>query len=81
VPNYSDQSDGMKLDGVRPGSPAEKAGMRAGDFVVKLGKVPIKNVYDYTYALGEMRGGEEIEAVIRRDGKEMTVKITPEKRQ
>jgi hypothetical protein len=81
VPNYSDQSDGMKLDGVRPGSPAEKAGMRAGDIVVKLGKMAIKNVYDYTYALGEMRGGEEIEAVLRRDGKEMTVKITPEKRQ
>ena len=81
VPNYSDQSDGMKLDGVRPGSPAEKAGLRAGDIVVRLGKMPIKNVYDYTYALGEMRGGEEIEAIIRRDGKEMTMKITPEKRQ
>ena len=81
VPNYSDQSDGLKLDGVRPGSPAEKAGLRAGDVVVKLGKMPIKNVYDYTYALGEMRGGEEVEAVIRREGKEMTLKITPEKRQ
>jgi hypothetical protein len=81
VPNYSDQSDGLKLDGVRPGSPAEKAGLRAGDIVVKLGKMPIKNVYDYTYALGEMRGGEEVETVIRRDGKEMTLKITPEKRQ
>lgn len=81
VPNYSDQSDGLKLDGVRPGSPAEKGGLRAGDIVVKLGKMPIKNVYDYTYALGEMRGGEEVEAVIRRDGKEMTLKITPEKRQ
>jgi aminopeptidase YwaD len=81
VPNYSDQSDGMKLDGVRPGSPAERAGLRAGDIVVRLGKTPVKNVYDYTYALGEMRAGEEVEALIRRDGKEMAVKITPEKRQ
>jgi hypothetical protein len=81
VPNYSDQSDGMKLDGVRPGSPAEKAGLRAGDIVLKLGKTPIKNVYDYTYALGEMRPGEEIEALIKRDGKEVTVKIVPDKRQ
>lgn len=80
VPNYSDQNEGLKLDGVRPGSPAEKAGLKAGDVVIKLGKLPIKNVYDYTYALGEMRGGEEVEAVIKRDGKEMTVKITPEKR-
>jgi len=43
--------------------------------------MPIKNVYDYTYALGEMRGGEEVEVVIRREGKEMPLKITPEKRQ
>lgn len=81
VPNYSDQSEGMKLDGVRPGSPAEKAGLQAGDFIVKIGKLPIKNVYDYTYALGEMRGGEEVEVIIRRNGKEMTIKLTPEKRQ
>jgi C-terminal processing protease CtpA/Prc len=81
VPNYSDQSDGMRLDGVRPASPAEKAGLRAGDVVVSLGKTPVKNVYDYTYALGEMRPGEEVDVVIRRDGKQMTLKITPEKRQ
>ncbi|MEK6300701.1 MAG: M28 family peptidase [Acidobacteriota bacterium] len=81
VPNYSDQSDGMKLDGVRPASPAERAGLRAGDFVMMLGKTPIKNVYDYTYALGEMRAGEEVDVVIKRDGKQMNLKITPEKRQ
>jgi aminopeptidase YwaD len=81
VPNYSDQSEGMKLDGVRPASPADRAGLRAGDIVVMLGKTPIKNVYDYTYALGEMRAGEEVEVIIRRDGRELNLKITPEKRQ
>jgi aminopeptidase YwaD len=81
IPNYSDQSDGMKLDGVRPGSPAERAGLKAGDLITRLGKTPVKNVYDYTYALGELRAGEEVEIAIRRDGREMTLKITPEKRQ
>ncbi|HLG13229.1 MAG TPA: M28 family peptidase [Blastocatellia bacterium] len=81
VPNYSDQSDGLKLDGVRPGSPAERAGLRAGDIVVKLGTIPIKNVYDYTYALGELRPNEEVNVVIRRDAAELTLKITPDKRQ
>jgi hypothetical protein len=80
IPNYSDQQDGMKLDGVRPGSPAERAGLKAGDIVVKLAATPIKNVYDYTYALGEMRAGQEVDVVIRRDGREMTLKLTPEKR-
>ncbi|MEN3332727.1 MAG: hypothetical protein V7641_2092 [Blastocatellia bacterium] len=81
IPNYADQSDGMKLDGVRPGSPAERAGLKAGDLVTRLGKTPVKNVYDYTYALGEMRAGEEVEIAIRRDGRDMILKITPEKRQ
>jgi Zn-dependent M28 family amino/carboxypeptidase len=80
VPNYSDQNEGLKLDGVRAGSPAEKAGLKAGDILSRLGNVPIKNVYDYTYALGEMRAGIEVEVVLKRDGKEMKLKITPEKR-
>jgi hypothetical protein len=80
VPNYADQTDGLKLDGVRPDSPAERAGLRAGDVVVKLGGVDVKNVYDYTYALEELKAGVEIEMVVRRDSKLMTVMITPDKR-
>jgi aminopeptidase YwaD len=80
VPNYSEQTDGLKLDGVRPGSPAERAGLKAGDIVVKLGKTAVKNVYDYTYALEGLRAGEETEMDIRRDGQLITLKITPEKR-
>ncbi|HWP43465.1 MAG TPA: M28 family peptidase, partial [Blastocatellia bacterium] len=81
VPNYSDQNDGLKLDGVRPGSPAERAGLQAGDVVTNLAGIPINNVYDYTYALGELKAGEEIEVVIRREGREMRLKLTPDKRQ
>ncbi|MBI3650128.1 MAG: M28 family peptidase [Acidobacteria bacterium] len=81
VPSYAEQSDGLKLDGVRPASPAEKAGLKAGDVIVKLAAFPIKNVYDYTAALSELKANETIDVVIRRDGKELTLKLTPEKRQ
>ena len=81
VPNYAEQSDGLKLDGVRPASPAEKAGLKAGDTITKIGTFTIKNVYDYTAALGELKADEAIDVVIRRDGKELTLKLTPEKRQ
>src|SRR5262249_33499019 len=80
VPNYADQADGLKLDGVRPDSPAERAGLKAGDVVVKLGRVDVKNVYDYTYALEELKAGVEIEMLVRRNGKLMTVMITPDNR-
>jgi Zn-dependent M28 family amino/carboxypeptidase len=81
VPSYAEQTDGLKLDGVRAGSPAEKAGLKAGDVIIKLATFNIKNVYDYTAALGELKPDEQIDVVVRRDGKELTLKLTPEKRQ
>src|SRR6266516_2499715 len=80
IPNYADSNDGLKLDGVRDDSPAAKAGLKAGDKVVKLAGHDVKNVYDYTYALGEMKAGQEYEVEVLRDGKRLTMKITPEAR-
>src|SRR5207247_11414820 len=77
IPNYADSNDGLKLDGVRDDSPAAKAGLKAGDRVVKMAGHDVKNVYDYTYALGEMKAGQEYEVELIRDGKRMTLKITP----
>lgn len=77
IPNYADSNDGLKLDGVRDDSPAAKAGLKAGDKVVKLAGREVKNVYDYTYALGEMKAGQEYEIEVMRDGQRLTMKITP----
>ena len=77
IPNYADSNDGLKLDGVRDDSPAAKAGLRAGDRIVKLAGRDIHNVYDYTYALGEMKAGQEYEVEVSRDGQRLTLKITP----
>ena len=80
IPNYADSNDGLLLDGVREDSPAAKAGLKAGDKVVKLAGREIKNVYDYTYALGEMKAGVEYEVEVMRDGKRLTLKLTPSAR-
>jgi S1-C subfamily serine protease len=54
--------------------------LKAGDKVVKLAGREVKNVYDYTYALGEMKAGQEYEIEVMRDGQRLTMKITPEAR-
>ena len=77
IPNYADSNDGLKLDGVRDDSPAAKAGLKAGDKIVKMAGRDVKNVYDYTYALGEMKAGQEYEVEIVRGGERLTLKITP----
>jgi aminopeptidase YwaD len=80
IPNYSDSNDGLLLDGVRDDSPASKAGLKAGDRIVKIGSRDIKNVYDYTYALGEMKAGQEYIIEVMRASEKLTLKITPEAR-
>jgi hypothetical protein len=77
IPNYAETNDGLKLDGVRDDSPASKAGLKAGDRIVKMAGHEVKNVYDYTYALGEMKAGQEYEVEIVRGSERLTLKITP----
>ena len=80
IPDFGEQVQGMKISGVREGSPAAKAGMTGGDIIVKFGKVEIKNLYDFTYALGEYKPGDEVDVVIKRGAETKTVKVKLEKR-
>ena len=77
IPNYADSGDGLLLDGVRDDSPAAKAGITAGDRIVKLAGRDVRNVYDYTYALGEMKAGEEYEVEVMRGTERLKLKLTP----
>jgi hypothetical protein len=80
VPSYAESNDGLLLDAVRDDSPAAKAGLKAADKIVKLAGREIKNVYDYTYALGEMKPDQEIEVEIVRNGERLKLKLTPQAR-
>jgi S1-C subfamily serine protease len=77
VPSYSESTDGMTLDAVRDNSPAQKAGLRAGDKIVKLAGRDVRNVSDYTFVLGEMKAGTEYEVEIVRGAERLTLKIVP----
>ena len=74
IPNYGEANDGLLLDGVRDDSPASKAGFKAGDKIVKLAGRDVRNVYDYTYALGEMKAGQEYEVEVMRAGERSETK-------
>ncbi|PYS98706.1 MAG: hypothetical protein DMF63_15065 [Acidobacteria bacterium] len=77
IPSYGDTTDGMILDGVRDNSPASKAGLKAGDKIVKLAGKDVRNAMDYTYVLGSMKPGEEYEVELIRGTERMTLKIIP----
>lgn len=80
IPDYATEDEGVKLSGVRTGGPADKAGIKSGDIIVKLGEKKVTNIYDYTYALDGVKVGEPMKIVVIRDGKQVELKITPEAR-
>jgi hypothetical protein len=76
IPDYSQEGPGVRFSGVSPGSPAEKAGLKGGDVLVKFGDKEVRNIYDYTYALGERKPGDAVRIVVKRDGTEVPLDIT-----
>ncbi len=79
VPDYTAMegaTGGVKISDVRPGSPAERAGVQKGDLLVGMAGVHVQNLYDMTYVLGENKPGETIEVVVQRDGVEVRLKAT-----
>lgn len=69
IPEFGEaERPGVKISGVRPGSPADKAGVRAGDTIVKFGEVDVKTLDDLTFALRGKRAGDRVEVIVLRDG-------------
>jgi Zn-dependent M28 family amino/carboxypeptidase len=79
IPDYAGPpggAPGVLLAGVRPGGAAERAGMKAGDVLIRLGKHDIRSVQDLGFALGASRPGEAVTAVVVRAGKELRLETT-----
>lgn len=76
IPDMTPRDDGLRLTGVREGSPAEEGGLRAGDVVVEFAGREITDIYAYTYALRDHAPGDEVEIVVERDGERLTLTVT-----
>ncbi len=63
-------SDGVRITGVRAGSPAEQAGLAGGDVITSIGDKHVANLYDMTDALRSHQPGDTVVIVSRRDGVE-----------
>jgi hypothetical protein len=76
VPDFTPVESGVKLSGVRADSPADKAGIRSGDIIVRFGTMDIKDLYALTDALRAHKPGDSVPVTVMRDGKKITVQVT-----
>lgn len=81
IPDFGElDRPGVRLGGVRPGSPADKAGVKAGDIIIRFAGVEVKTLEDLTFALRSRRGGDRVEVLLLRNGKEVSTEATLEQR-
>jgi serine protease Do len=67
---------GVLVSSVDADGPAAKAGMKAGDIILKLGTETIEDGDDLREAVAEAKGGTEVTVTVQRDGKPIDLKVT-----
>ena len=76
MPDYTYNGSGVRVDGISEGRPAQKAGLKVGDVIIKLGDYPVSSLDNYMQALSKfkkgdkttvnyMRGSDKVEAEVQ----------------
>jgi len=76
IPDMTDNPGGVRLVGVRAGSPAEKAGLRGDDIITRIGSMEVPDLQAMTDALRSHQPGDTVDIVIRRGNQVSTHKAT-----
>jgi hypothetical protein len=75
MPSYTADESGLLVDGVTEGRPAQKAGIQAGDIIIEIGNLPVKDVQTYMEALGKFEKGQQVPVKLIRNKEEKTVQV------
>ncbi|MEO7986816.1 MAG: M28 family peptidase [Gemmatimonadales bacterium] len=76
VPDLLGDAGGVRLAGVRAGSPAEKAGLQGDDVITRIGSADVTDLQAMTDALRSHQPGDTVDIVFRRGERITTVRAT-----
>ena len=79
-PDFAFPGEGVRVDGITGGSPAEKAGLAAGDILVALDDLPIRDLQGYSDALRRFSPGDRVTVHFRRGDEKKSVELVLEAR-
>ena len=83
---HANEQRGILISGVIENSPADKGGLQAGDLMLRLNGQATDVRFDeqlpeFMALTSGLAIGKEVTAVVKRDGKELTLKLTPAERE
>jgi len=80
IPDFGETVKGVRLAGVRKGGPAEKAGVKKGDVIIRFAGVDVQSLMDFTQALRGTGAGDVVKVDVLRGGTRHTLTATLAKR-
>ena len=75
IPDFNEPPKGVRFADVRDGTPAAKAGLKAGDIMIEFDGKEIANLYDFTYALRAHKPGDLVLVKVLRGDKTIEAKV------
>ena len=75
MPDYTFSGAGVRCDGVTDGRPAQKAGLKAGDVIIKIGEHSVSSMDSYMQTLGKFQKGEKAKVKFKRGNEEMETEV------
>lgn len=76
MPSYTSSEEGLKVDGVTEGKPAQKGGILAGDVIIQIGDYIIKDIQAYMDSLSKFEKGQTVPVKVKRGSETVTVQVT-----
>ena len=75
IPDFDEPPKGVRFADVRDGTPAAKAGLKAGDILIEFDGKEIGNLYDFTYALRAHKPGDLVTVKVLRGSQPIEAKV------
>ncbi len=75
MPDFITEVTGLRVDGVSPDRPADRAGVLQGDVIIRMGDIDVGDIYDYMNALSRYRKGDSTTVVVAREADTLTLEV------
>lgn len=75
MPDYSFDGEGMRIENVRDGEPADLGGIQASDIIVGLDDQEVGDIFEYMEILSGYEQGDRVRVTIQRDGEELEMNV------
>ena len=81
MPDFTQESGGVKVGPVTPGGAAEAAGLKPGDVILALDDEPVENLAEYAGVLRGLRPGDRVRLTVKRGGEQLHLNAEVRERQ